>query len=288
MRTILSCGLVALTLSTVACANSNDPQPAKDPIGNNINQTQTPTTNPNPQTPNDPLAQNGTNHSSTTPATNPKPQDSTLGTAGPQQALTDPAAQKPFYVGGETGGNKVLAKTEKPMSDSEVLGVVAAANDGEVQMADVAIKKAKSKDVKDFASMMKTHHSQGLTKTKATATKTKLTTADSDVSAFLKNDTDKTIKDIKDKDGKDFDRAYIDSQVSAHKAVLAAIDNRLVPSAQNSEVKALLTETRKVVSDHIAKVEEIQKKLETMASNDIDQRQDSTKAKTEKGLAPRP
>lgn len=294
MRTILSYGLVALTLSTLAlaCANSNDPQPAKDPVGSQINQTQTPTTNPTPQNPNDPLATNGENHTPRDPSTNPKPQDSTMGTPSSPSALTDPAAQKPFYLGGEgNGGNKVLAKTEKPLNDAEVLGVVLTANEGEVQMAEQAIKKAKSKDAKDFAMMMKTHHSQGATKTKSTATKTKITQKDSDLSSFLKTDTEKTVKDLQNKEGADFDKAYMDSQVAAHKAVLAAIDNRLVPSAQNADVKSLVTETRKIVADHLAKAEDIQKKVNATASNDdLDRSAEPTtsKAKTEKGLAPRP
>jgi putative membrane protein len=298
MRTILSYGLVAVTLSTLAlaCANSNDPQPAKDPIAGQLNQNQTPASNPEPGSPHDPGAANGESHTprnphdpiagqlnqNQTPASNPSP----------QTAINDPAAQKPFYLGGDgNGGNKVLAKTEKPLSDAEVLGVVLTANDGEVQMADQALKKAKSKDVKDFAAMMKTHHTQGMTKTKGVATKTKMTTTDSDLSSFLKSDTEKTIKDLKDKEGTDFDKAYMDSQVAAHKAVLAAIDNRLVPSAQNADVKSLLTETRKIVAEHITKAEDIQKKLGSTASNDINSTTEPTSAKaktSEKGLAPRP
>jgi putative membrane protein len=291
MRTILSTCLVALTLSTLglACANSNDPQPAKDPIGAQLNQTQTPTTNPTPQSPNDPFARNGESHTPREPRTNPTPQEPIMDTPSSPAALTDPAPQKPFYLGGEgSGGNKVLAKTEKPLSDAEVLGVVLTANDGEVMMADQAIKKATSKDAKDFAMMMKTHHSQGLTKTKSIATKTKIGTADSDVTSFLKSDTDKTIKDLRDnKEGHDFDVAYIDAQLAAHKAVLAAIDNRLVPSAQNADVKSLVNETRRTVADHIAKAEDVQKKLQATASTDEMKKTEPTtttkaKAKTEK------
>lgn len=299
MRTILSYGLVAITVSTLAlgCANSNDPQPAKDPVAGQLNQNQTPASNPTPQSPNDPTATNGTNHSprnpndpvagqlnqNQTPSSNPSP----------QTALTDPAAQKPFYLGGEgNGGNKVLAKTEKPLSDAEVLGVVLTANEGEVQMAEQAIKKAKSKEAKDFAMMMKTHHTQGATKTKSVATKTKLAQKDSDLSSFLKTDTEKTLKDLQNKEGADFDKAYMDSQLAAHKAVLAAIDNRLVPSAQNADVKSLVTETRKTVADHITKAEDVQKKVDATASNDVDQTEPATSkaksARTEKGLAPRP
>lgn len=289
MRTILhSCVVVLGAASLVlACSNSNAPQPARDPIAGQLNQNQEPVSHPTPQTPNDPTVTSGTSHGSRDPATNPTPQSPTMSAGGPQQPLTEPTPQKPFYLGGaDNGGNRVLAKTEKPLSDAEVLGVVLAANDGEVQMAEQAMKKAKSKDVKDFASMMKTHHGQGVTKTKSVATKTKLTTADSDLSTFLKNDTDKTIKDLKDKEGKDFDRAYIDAQLAAHKAVLAAIDNRLVPSAQSADVKSLVTETKKTVTDHIAKAEEIQKKLESMASafDGTTSEPAASKAKTDKGL----
>ena len=208
-------------------------------------------------------------------------------------ALTEPAAQKPFYLGGEgSGGNKALAKTERPLSDAEILGVLLTANEGEVMMADQAVRKASSKDAKDFAMMMKTHHTQGLTKTKSVATKTKLATADSDVSSFLKSDTDKTIQDLRDnKEGHEFDVAYIDAQVSAHKAVLTAIDNRLVPSVHDSDVKSLVTETRRTVADHIVKAEEVQKKLKASAANDETEKSTApaakTKAKTEKAK-PRP
>lgn len=293
MRTILGHSLVAFSLIALAlgCANSNDPQPARDPVGAQLNQKQTPTTNPTPQSPNDPTAENGTNHGSREPASTPKTQEAQFGAGAPQQAIMDPASQKPFYLGGEgSGGNKALAKTEKPMSDAEVLGVLIAANDGEVQMADQAAKKAKSQDVKAFAAMMKTHHGQGLTKTKATATKTKITQADSDLSAFLKSDVEKTIKDLQNKEGKDFDKAYMDAQVAAHKAVLAAIDNRLVPGAQNGDVKALVTETRKTVAEHTAKAEELSKKVDATASfdNGTDATPTTSKAKTEKGLELRP
>jgi putative membrane protein len=313
MRTIVATCLVALTLSTLglACANSNEPQPAKDPIANQINQSQTPTTNPTPQSPNDPFARNGESHSPREPLNTPTPQNPTMSTPESPPALTEPTAQKPFYLGGEgSGGNKVLAKTEKPLTDAEILGVVLTANEGEVMMADQAVRKATSKDAKDFAMMMKTHHTQGVTKTKSVATKTKLATADSDLSSFLKSDTDKTIKDLRDnKEGHEFDVAYIDAQVAAHKAVLAAIDNRLVPSAQSSDVKSLVNETRRTVTDHIAKAEDVQKKLQVSASNEEMKKtteptttakakaekaktdmkaKPETKTKPEKGINPRP
>jgi putative membrane protein len=293
MRTTLGYGLVALSISALAlaCHNSNEPQTPKDPIAQNINETQTPTTNPTPQQPMDPFAQNGMNHTPRDPSIETAgPQQPTFGPGGPQQpTLADPAAQKPFYFGGDSTGGKALAKTERPLSDAEIVGVIIAVNDGEVMMADQATKKATNKDVKDFVAMMKTHHSEGLRKAKSLAAKDKITPADSDVKSFLVGDVEKTTHDLRDRDGADFDKAYIDAQVSAHKAVLAAIDNRLTPSVTGIDVKGLVSDTRKVVENHIAKAEEVQKKLAAVSMEETKPEPASAKAKsTGKGLPPLP
>lgn len=173
---------------------------------------------------------------------------------------------RPFTDASAKPDSQVLAKTEKPLSDAEVLGVALAANDGEVQLADIALKKASADNVKQFAAMMKSHHNTALAKARSLETKTKITNAESDVSAFLKNDVAATSKDLKDKDGRSFDRAYIDSQVQGHKDVLTILDNRLLPSAQNGEIKSMLIEMRRTVTDHLTKVESLQRKLDTTAT----------------------
>jgi predicted outer membrane protein len=40
--------------------------------------------------------------------------------------------------------------------------------------------------------------------------------------------------------GAEFDRAYIANEVTYHQTVLDAIDNTLIPNAQNAELRALL------------------------------------------------
>jgi putative membrane protein len=154
-----------------------------------------------------------------------------------------------------------LAKTEKPLSDAEVLGVALAANDGELQMAELATRKATRDDVKQFAALMKNHHGAALAKGKQLEARTKLTNAESDLSSYLKNDTTATLKDLREMEGKAFDRAYVDASVKAHRDALSAIDNRLSPSASNGEVKAMVTEMRRTVADHLTKAEELQKKV---------------------------
>jgi putative membrane protein len=244
----------------LACGNDRPPQgPTSDP------KPQQAFNDPAVGKPNDPIANN--HNAPRQPLNDPQPQTSTLGQSTVQSPINDPQPQKStFGTGGSTAENRVLAKTEKPLSDAEVLGVADAANGGEVQMAEVAMKKATSTDVKQFAGMMKTHHTAAMQKGKTLAQKAKLSPAESEVTSYLKTDTANTLKDLQTKEGKAFDRAYMESQVKAHKDVLAAIDNRLTPSAQNGELKSMVNEMRKTVADHLVKAEEVQKKVDSMAS----------------------
>ena len=258
----LAAAVAAATLA-IGCADSQ--RQVRDPASADP-QPQSAFSDPTVQPANDPIANN--HNAPRQPLTDPEPQRSTLETPTPQTPLlTGHEPQKPFYGPGTSPPeSQVLAKTEKPLSDAEVVGVTAAANDGEVQMAELAIKKANAPDVKQFAGMMKSHHQNALQKGKTLQSKTKLEAAESDVTAYLKADTDKTVKELRDKDGKAFDRAYMDAQVKAHKDVLTVIDNRLIPSSNNGEVKSMLIEMRRSVADHLVKAENIQKKMDPTAA----------------------
>jgi len=168
-------------------------------------------------------------------------------------------------MGGGTnaGGDTTPAKpAEKPLTDAEIVAVTSTANNGEIEMAELAKKTATNGDVKNFAAMMITQHRDMETKGKALATKAKITPADSEASTALKNDVQSTVSSLKTQKGKDFDKAYMEAQVKAHRDVLNMFDNKLLPNAQNGELKTLLTDARGHVATHLAKAEEIQSKLD--------------------------
>ena len=155
---------------------------------------------------------------------------------------------------------------EKPLTDAEIVAVTSTANAGEIEMAELAKKTATNADVKNFAAMMITQHRDMETKGKALATKAKITPADNDASAALKTEVQTTITTLKTQKGKEFDKAYMEAQVKAHKEVLSVFDNRLLPNAQNGELKALLSDARTHVATHLAKAEEISGKLDSSAA----------------------
>jgi putative membrane protein len=242
MRHLVS-GLLVISLATlVACGG--DEKPAQDPSAMNA-------TPPPPAPP--PESKPAT--------TDAKPVDSALG-------------------GGTNAGSDTTTSAkpaEKPLTDGEIVAVASTANLGEIDMANLATKAATNADVKNFAAMMITQHKDMEAKGKAVAAKAKITPADNETSSALKTDVQSTISSLKTQKGKDFDKAYIESQVKAHRDVLNIFDNKLLPSAQNGDLKTVLTDDRTHVAAHLAKAEEIQKKLDTApAASTTDKKKDTT------------
>ncbi len=226
MRSLVNGLLVASFATLVACGG--DDKPAQDPSAMNTPAPPAPMPESKPAT------------------TDSKPVDSAMG-GGTNAGSDTTTSPKP---------------AEKPLTDAEIVAVTSTANNGEIDMANLATKTATNADVKNFAAMLITQHRDMETKGKALAAKAKITPADNDASTALKSDVQSTITSLKTQKGKDFDKAYMESQVKAHRDVLNLFDNKLLPNAQNGDLKTLLTDGRSHVAAHLAKAEEIQRKLD--------------------------
>lgn len=262
MRTHVIHGLAAMAAVVLAACSNTYPQQPKDPIN----------ADPKPQTAiNDPQPQPrgpglGIDNKEQRPMSDPSVQQPALNQPTSQDPMATHDSQKPFYGPGLVPPEERAAeqqKSKQPLaSDAEILSVVMAVNDGEVQMAEMAKKSADSADVKTFAGMMSTHHQQGMGKVRTLQGKTKIELKDNDLTAKVKNDATQNMAMLRDKKGKEFDRLYMDSQVRMHKDALDVLDNRLIPGITNGEVKTGVSEMRRQVADHLAKAEQIQKKLD--------------------------
>jgi putative membrane protein len=138
------------------------------------------------------------------------------------------------------------------MNDGQVLGVLVAANQGEIDFSQMGVTKAKDAAVKKFAQMMVKHHTEGLTKAKKAVSESKLETAPSEVTQKL----DTSVKDERAKletggDAKTFDVQFMCAQIRMHSDLLKTIDEKLLPGAQDAHVKGEVTATKPVVASHL-------------------------------------
>jgi putative membrane protein len=88
------------------------------------------------------------------------------------------------------------------------------------------------------------------------------------MSTQLKLEGETTMSELKSTAPKDFDREYMDAQVDAHQKVLSALDEKLIPSARDPELKTLLNEMRTTVESHLKDAKKIQGSLGAASEKD--------------------
>jgi len=153
-----------------------------------------------------------------------------------------------------------VAQTPK-LNDAEIASVAVTANQIDIDYAKIAVAKSKNDQVVSFAKTMMADHQAVIDQAVALVTKLKVTPMDNDVSKKLNADAETTRKKLNEKPAKDFDKAYIDNEVSYHKAVISTVENVLIPQAQNADLKALLQKVLPTLKTHLEHAEMVQKSL---------------------------
>ena len=145
---------------------------------------------------------------------------------------------------------RAVARSER-VSDANIAAIVVAANNADIAYANMALNKAVSPEVKAFAQRMIADH--GGVNRAATDLVTRLGVTPEETSISLDiRDKSEVIRDkLRDRDGIDFDRDYIDNEIEYHEGLLRNIDETLIPSATNPELKELLRTTRPAVAAHL-------------------------------------
>ncbi len=153
------------------------------------------------------------------------------------------------------------AAAPAPPTDAEIAHIAVTANSIDIEAGQQAKEKGQNAEIKQFAQTMITDHTGVNEQAGALAKKLNLTPADNATSQGLKASADAAKADIGAKAGADFDKAYIANEVTYHQAVLNAIDQVLIPNAQNAELKALLEKVRPAVAAHLQMAQQLQTKL---------------------------
>lgn len=149
------------------------------------------------------------------------------------------------------------------LNDAQIAHVAVTANSIDSAAGVMAKGKGTAKAAKDFAQTMITDHTAVNKQATALAKKLNVTPEDNDVSRQLKTNADQATSSLQGKSGADFDKAYIDNEVTYHQGVLDALDKTLIPGAQNAELKSLLETVRPNIAAHLARAKSVQGTLGT-------------------------
>jgi putative membrane protein len=147
-------------------------------------------------------------------------------------------------------------------TDPQIVGIVSTADQIDIDYAKLALSKAKDQQVRDFAQQMITDHSAVQKSVDGLAAKLNVTPADSETSNSLKTQAQQTMQKLRDLKGKEFEKAYVDNEVSYHQAVIDATKTVLIPSTQNPELKSALQGAIPLFEGHLQHAQRVQSAIE--------------------------
>ncbi|MEO6992941.1 MAG: DUF4142 domain-containing protein [Lacunisphaera sp.] len=148
-----------------------------------------------------------------------------------------------------------------PPSDAQIAMIVVVADTVDVNYGKLAIQKTTNQAVKEFAETMVRDHTAVNDQAIALAKKLGVTPEKSDTSKSLDENGAKELAKLSALSGAEFDRTYVDNEVSYHEAVIAVLDQTLIPNTQNAELKSLLESGRPIFVAHLEHAKRIQAAL---------------------------
>jgi putative membrane protein len=143
----------------------------------------------------------------------------------------------------------VLAQGAK-LTDPQIAHIAYTADQIDIEAAQQALQKSTNKDVIAFAQDMERDHKAVNDQALALVRKLNVTPEDNDTSKTLTKQATAKHDELAKLSGAAFDKAYIDNEVAYHKTVNSALQNTLIPSASNPQLKDLLTTGLKIFQGH--------------------------------------
>src|SRR5215471_19366238 len=152
-----------------------------------------------------------------------------------------------------------LPAAAQQVNDAQIAAIAVAANQVDVDAGKLALSKARNGEIKQFAQTMVTDHGGAIKAATDLVGKLKVTPQENDTSKALVTGGQDARAKLAKLDGDAFDKAYVDNEVGYHETVVKALDDTLIPNAQNGELKSLLTSVRRVAAAHLDHAQELQK-----------------------------
>jgi putative membrane protein len=144
---------------------------------------------------------------------------------------------------------------------SGILSRLELANTAEIETSELASSQAQSPEVKRIARRLVTEHTENRSELEALAKQKGADLIDA-AGGSTKRDTAGVLA-LKGLQGAAFDSAFVAAQIETHRANLDAIQNQLLPSTQDQEVRRYLEKTQAAMRQHLASLEQAQQQLKS-------------------------
>ncbi|MBV9496997.1 MAG: DUF4142 domain-containing protein [Acidobacteria bacterium] len=143
------------------------------------------------------------------------------------------------------------------LTDAEAGAIAHKLNDGEIELARIAVSNATNPAVRDFAQMMITDH----TNANAMLEREGYAAAPNSAVNALDAATNHMKTMLNGANGPGFDRAYISGQIDMHTNALSMVSKNLAPSAQDPKLRTILSDMRRTVEMHLQRAKDLQNQI---------------------------
>lgn len=136
------------------------------------------------------------------------------------------------------------------LTDPQIAHIAYTAGQIDIAAAEQALKKSRNPKVRAFAEDMVRDHKSVNEQALALCKKLGVTPEDNATSKSLQKNADAERAKLEGMSGAAFDREYAQNEVAYHHTVNSALENTLIPSASNPELKNLLSTGLKIFKGH--------------------------------------
>ena len=150
------------------------------------------------------------------------------------------------------------SKPLAPLTNEQVMGIIAAVDDSEIAAAKMAKTKKITANIIQYANYLLKQHQQNLDQLKKLERKTGMTAMQSAQSIAIANSARSEAAMLNSLNDEAFESAYMDAMVKGHAGGLELIDNVLLKDSTNAKLKKFVASFRALVARHLEKGQKIQ------------------------------
>jgi putative membrane protein len=177
---------------------------------------------------------------------------------GMQSCKNEPKQEDPKEVAEDENEAKFDDVDEDKEKDSDYLVMAAEVDMKEIELGKLAQTKSTNADVKALGKMMVEAHTKAAAETKAFAAKKNIT-----LPASLTEKVQDTYKDLNDKNGHDFDKAYADKMVEGHEKMIEKME-KASEKAEEADVRMWAANMLPVLRAHLEHAKMTKEKVDAI------------------------
>ena len=156
------------------------------------------------------------------------------------------------------GGSAAPASAAAPhVTEGNVVAIILAANATDLSYARLVPGRAKSAEVRAFATRMTTDHTVLNARVNDIALRNRITAEDDVISLDFRDHSAARRDVLRELQGSRFDSTYVANEIQYHQELLAAIDGVLVRSVRNADLREFVMSLKPAVSAHLAHAEQV-------------------------------